>query len=93
MLVLTESATTVIRSLVDRPELPDTAGVRIASTHDGPGPLAVAPAGAPDAGDQVVEEQGARVFLEPTAAAMLEDQVLDATVDAEGGIKFVLAAQ
>jgi iron-sulfur cluster assembly protein len=34
----------------------------------------------PDVDDQVIEEEGARVFVEPEAAAILEDKVLDATV-------------
>jgi iron-sulfur cluster assembly protein len=31
--------------------------------------------------DEVIEEQGARVFLEPEAAALLDDKVLDASVE------------
>jgi Fe-S cluster assembly iron-binding protein IscA len=31
--------------------------------------------------DEVIEEQGASVFLEPEAAALLDDKVLDATVE------------
>jgi Fe-S cluster assembly iron-binding protein IscA len=29
----------------------------------------------------VIEEQGARVFLEPEAASLLDDKVLDASVE------------
>jgi iron-sulfur cluster assembly protein len=32
--------------------------------------------------DEVIEEQGARVFLDREAAALLEDKVLDAGVEA-----------
>jgi hypothetical protein len=47
----------------------------------------------PNKADQIVEDQGARVFLEPDAALMLDDKVLDATVDEDSGVKFPLAAQ
>jgi iron-sulfur cluster assembly protein len=90
MLVLSESATTAIRNLVDRPELPDVSGLRIAGAEDG---LSVSTAGMPEEGDEVVEEQGARVFLEPNAAAILDDKVLDATVDEQGRVGFVLSSQ
>jgi hypothetical protein len=33
------------------------------------------------------------VFLESTAAAMLENEVLDAEVDQEGGVRFLVAHQ
>jgi iron-sulfur cluster assembly protein len=35
----------------------------------------------PGEDDEVIEELGARVFLESTAASLLEDKVLDATVE------------
>jgi iron-sulfur cluster assembly protein len=31
--------------------------------------------------DEVIEEQGARLFLEPEAASLLDDKVLDASVE------------
>lgn len=40
----------------------------------------------------MVEEQGAQVFLEPGAAALLEDKRLDAQVDA-GQVTFAIAQQ
>jgi len=92
MLAVTENATSVIQQLTDRPELPDGAGLRIASSAEAPN-LTVSPAGAPEAGDQVVEEGGARVFLESQAAAMLDDKVLDARVNDAGGVEFLVAAQ
>jgi hypothetical protein len=38
----------------------------------------------PSEDDEVLEEQGARVFLEPEAAALLDDKVLDATASRTG---------
>jgi Fe-S cluster assembly iron-binding protein IscA len=49
---------------------------------DGAGPqlgLEVAPGPAP--GDQVVDDDGARVFLDQSAAALLGEQTLDVQVD------------
>jgi iron-sulfur cluster assembly protein len=94
MLALTETATTVIRSVIDHPELPDGAGLRIAaSSGDTTEGLTVAAAPTPEEGDQVLETEGARVFLEPTAAAILDEMVLDARVDDEGRPEFLVAAQ
>jgi iron-sulfur cluster assembly protein len=92
MLAVTENATSVIQQLTDTPELPDGAGLRIASSDDAPS-LTVAPVGAPEDGDEVVENKGARLFLEPQAAELLDDKVLDARVNDSGGVEFLVAAQ
>ena len=41
-------------------------------------------------GDAVVEQDGAKVYLDETAAVALGDQVLDAAVDETGGVQFSL---
>ena len=51
------------------------------------------PTEAPQPGDQVLEEAGARVFLEETAAVTLDDKILDALVDENGGVQFSIAPQ
>lgn len=89
MLTLTDNAKTEIRNLVSNPEVPDDGGVRIASNSDGALTLAVA--AGPVEGDQVVEEAGARVFLEKEAGAMLDDKTLDAGTDPEGNLQFAIA--
>jgi iron-sulfur cluster assembly protein len=93
MLVLTDKASSVIRALNDRPELPDEAGLRIAGPADSQSELAISQAINPDTEDQVIEQEGARVFLDPAAAELLDDMVLDADVDPAGKIAFSLAAQ
>lgn len=45
--------------------------------------LALAIVPAPEAGDQVVEGEGAQVYLPPDTAALLDDKVLDARVEGE----------
>ena len=80
MLILTDKATNVIRSIAERPEYPDTAGLRIAASSGGER-LSAAPAESPEIGDQILDNGGARVFLDADAAERLDDQVLDAVVD------------
>jgi iron-sulfur cluster assembly protein len=91
VLTLTDTAATEIRNLIAQPEVPDDGGVRIAS--DPEGALTLALAGAPADGDAVVEEAGARVFLEPEAGELLEDKLLDAGVDPDGNVQFTLGQQ
>ncbi|MGH9280329.1 MAG: Fe-S cluster assembly protein HesB [Acidimicrobiales bacterium] len=90
MLTLTPKATTVIRALIEGSELPDSAGLRIASTNNGQQALTVEPAPTPDSSDQIVEDSGARVFVENVAAGMIGDGVLDADVDEQGNVAFTL---
>ena len=42
--------------------------------------------------DEVIEEHGARVFLEPAAASLLDDKVLDANVQ-QNQVAFSIADQ
>ena len=93
MLILTERASTVIRSIAEQPGLHDDAGLRIGAAHDGDRALSATPADSPEPGDQVIEESGARVFLDPEAADRLDDQVLDVVVDEQNRVEFVLAGQ
>jgi iron-sulfur cluster assembly protein len=92
MLILTDKATNVIRSIAERPEYPDTAGLRIAATAGGER-LSATPAENPESGDQVLENGGARVFLDADAAVRLDDQVLDAVLDDQNRVEFVLVGQ
>ena len=52
--------------------------------------LSVVPVPAED--DDVIEEQGARVFLEPEAASLLDEKVLDASIE-PGQVAFTFAEQ
>jgi iron-sulfur cluster assembly protein len=93
VLTLTDSAVQVIRTVTSQPELSPQTGLRIAtqSQPEEPGTLALAVADGPQAGDQIVEEQGARVYLEPDAASILDEMTLDASVDEQGDVTFRLA--
>ena len=90
MLTLTENASTVVKTLVDQSGGAE-AGLRISQDAPDSPALHVIPSEAPQPGDQVLEEDGARVFLEETAAVTLDDKVLDAQVDDQGGVQFTIA--
>ena len=92
MLVLTPNATTVIKDLTTQPEIPEGSGLRIAPASDGSGELQLSLQATPAPGDEVIDSQGARVFLEPATANLLSDQALDAQVT-DGGAGFYLTAQ
>jgi Fe-S cluster assembly iron-binding protein IscA len=80
MLTMTEQAKDVVKEMVNAGGAPEGSGIRIASEPGAGGAegLSLAIAEQPAEGDQVVEEDGSRVFLEPRAASMLDDKVLDA---------------
>ncbi|HXV57397.1 MAG TPA: hypothetical protein VD704_05970 [Gaiellaceae bacterium] len=80
MLTLTESAKDVVRDIVAAEGIPEGSGLRIAAepSDEGSSQLSLSLATGPADGDQVVDEGGTRVFLEPTAATLLDDKVLDA---------------
>ena len=96
MLVLTEAAAEVVKAITSTPESPESSGLRIASSAADaadPGALQVSAAPGPSENDQIVEAAGAHVYLEPQAAAYLDDKVLDAQVDQEGKAHFSLGVQ
>lgn len=92
MLTVTDNAVAAIRSLTDQPEVPDGAGLRIA-TDPNAGSLQLSLSPEPQEGDQVVDSAGARLFLDNDAALLLDDKALDASVDDQGTVQFALAEQ
>jgi iron-sulfur cluster assembly protein len=85
MLTITSNAAEAIRAIVDSTDVPDDGGLRISvAQQDGAQAaleLAVSPA--PMEGDEVVEEEGAQVFLDELASMALEDKSLDAQIEGE----------
>lgn len=92
MLTLTEKASTLIKNLADQTTVADDAGLRISAESNGKN-LSVDLIPAPEPTDQVIESDGARVFLEESAAVMLDDKVLDAEVDEGGAVRFAIGMQ
>jgi Fe-S cluster assembly iron-binding protein IscA len=73
---------------------PGKSGLRVFISGGAPDiqSLQVEIAAAPQPEDQVLETEGAQVFLEPQAAVTLDDKVLDAMQD-ERGVRFAIAHQ
>jgi len=96
MLVLTEAAAKVVKSVTSTPQAPEAGGLRISSsvaTPDSASELQVEAVPGPGEDDQVLEAAGARVFVAPQAAPFLDDKVLDASVDGAGNARFSLGVQ
>lgn len=93
MLTLTENASTVVKGIVEQSEGAEEAGLRISQDSADSPALHVMPTEAPQPGDHVLEDGGARVFLEETAAVTLGDKILDAQVDDNGGVEFTIAVR
>jgi iron-sulfur cluster assembly protein len=94
LLALTDSAVDAVRRIVESSdEASETAGLRLVADQTGTEAnfhLSVTQLPAED--DEVIEEEGARVFLEPEAASLLDDKVLDASVE-QNQVAFMIADQ
>ncbi|TDB77092.1 iron-sulfur cluster assembly accessory protein [Micromonospora sp. KC721] len=87
MLTMTDNAVLVIRDLAAQQDVLTDGGLRIAADTEA-GSLIVELVPEPEQGDQVVDNQGARIFLDPDAAELLNDTSVDASVDDEGVVQF-----
>lgn len=94
MLAISPEAAQAITGLVSQPGVPEGAGLRMAPGASPGEPTAVelTLAEGPTPSDQVVEEQGAQVFVDSELAPALDDKVLDATVE-QDGVSFTLLEQ
>jgi iron-sulfur cluster assembly protein len=94
VLALTDKAAEAVKVLVSAAAVNvGTSGLRVVAEPVDIGTnfeLSIATLPAED--DEVVEESGARVFLEPNAAALLDDKVLDAEL-AQNQVSFTIADQ
>ena len=89
MLNLTEHAQTAVRTLTQDPQAPASAGLRIMPGNEG---LELKLVAEPVPGDALIDDGGVRVFVEPQAAQLLDEQTLDAQVEG-GEVNFFLASQ
>ena len=92
MLTLTDRAAATIRSLTSQPGIPDDTGLRMSLQDSDPGTLTLSLEG-PQPDDAVVEDGGARVFIQADAASIVDDRELDAQLDEEGRASFMLGSQ
>jgi Fe-S cluster assembly iron-binding protein IscA len=96
MLAITDNAAEAIRSLSSQAELPDGGGLRIAATEPEEG-LELSLAEQPSGDDVVLSGAGVTVILEPGAAEVLDDKVLDvqpvAGPDGQQELRFAIGPQ
>ena len=94
LLALTDSAVQAVKDIVSSSErVPETGGLRMVAERAGvQANFQLSVASLPAEDDEVIEEQGARVFLEPEAASLLDDKVLDASVE-QTQVAFTIADQ
>lgn len=97
MFTITAEAAEAIRSVISSASVPDSGGLRIVTSpvsSNGRGPeFAFELAAEPQEGDEVVEEEGAQVFLGPAAAKALDDKLLDVRTTPSGGDTFAIVEQ
>lgn len=85
MITLTENAKNAIEALIA--DGPDDCGIRIASESEpvsgnGQNPaVSLRVAARPEPNDEVIQEGRARVFVQPAAAQIMGDHILDARVE------------
>ena len=89
MLTITPDASSVIQRVTAHPRLAPTSGLRIASRPVPDAALEVAIVHRPEPGDRVVEQDGGRLFLAPTAAERVSGRELDAVTGPDGRVQFV----
>lgn len=92
MITITPRALTVIRRVTTHPSMKSTAGVRIACREDAKAPLQVRAVETPRVGDRVLERAGGRLYLESNAARRVEGRELDAVIEPDGRVQFIMRA-
>jgi iron-sulfur cluster assembly protein len=94
MLALTDNAVEAVQEILSSSdEAPEMGGLHLVAEPAGAQmnfQLSVVALPAED--NEVIEEQGARVFLDPEAASLLGDKVLDARIEANQ-VAFTIADQ
>lgn len=90
MLKLTDNAASIVNSIAEQS---DAAGLRITANGEPAKSFDVAAVTAAQPNDQVVEKDGATVYLDAAAATELADKVLDAGVDGTGNAQFAISDQ
>lgn len=94
LLALTDNAVEAVREIVSSSdEASETGGLRMVAERAGTqANFQLSVVALPAEDDEVIDEQGARVFLEQEAASLLDDKVLDASVE-QDQVAFTIADQ
>jgi Fe-S cluster assembly iron-binding protein IscA len=86
MLTITPNAAEAIRVIVQSADVSEEGGIRISVAQQADTPqaaLELALSDKPLEGDEVLEEEGANVFLDEMAVAALDDKSLDAKIEGD----------
>jgi iron-sulfur cluster assembly protein len=94
MLALTDNAVEAVQEILSSSdEAPETGGLRLVAEPVGAQMnFQLSVVALPGEDDEVIEEQGARVFLDPEAASLLGDKILDARIESNQ-VAFTIADQ
>jgi Fe-S cluster assembly iron-binding protein IscA len=93
LLTLTENASTIVNEITSQVGLGEGGGLRISADDAAQPNLELTTTEQGEPGDQVVENAGATVYLDEAAAVLLDDKILDASVDEQGRPAFAVAQQ
>jgi len=91
VLTLTDRAAATIRTLTSQPGIPADTGLRMSLQDSEAGTLALS-LESPQPDDAIIEDGGARVFVQRDAADIVEDRELDAELDDQGRASFMLSS-
>jgi iron-sulfur cluster assembly protein len=83
VLTISPAASEAIKGLIAASNLPENAGIRISRHPHGPGAFELSLAVEAAEADEVVEQQGATVFVDDQVAPILDDKTLDAQTEGE----------
>jgi iron-sulfur cluster assembly protein len=92
LLTLTDRAAETIRTLTSQPGIPADTGLRMSLQGSDGGALTLSLEG-PQPGDTVIEDAGAKVFVQEDVAGLVGDGELDAELDDQGQASFTLGTQ
>lgn len=86
VLAISHEAAEVIKVIVTSSQVSEQGGIRVwvDSVDDTTAQLELGLADRPEPGDALIQEEGAKVFVDENAARFLDDKLLDARVEGEG---------
>jgi iron-sulfur cluster assembly protein len=87
VLTLTDQARDAVRAMT--PQAPESAGLRIAPGNQKG--FELSRVAEPVPGDALIDDGGARLFVEPQTAQLLDEETLDAQ-DVDGEVNFFLVS-
>ncbi|MGH2805833.1 MAG: HesB/YadR/YfhF-family protein [Actinomycetota bacterium] len=94
MLTISPGAAEVIKQIVTSSQVTEEGGIRLSvePIDDQSAKLDLTIAGSPEPGDSLVEQEGAKVFVDENAARLLDDKVLDAALEGDK-VSFAIVEQ